>query len=100
MNCGPTSRKRWVLSHEAPAEHSCAPLVAVGRSAARPRARAAIAEPEQEVLVSVVSLWEARIKQSIGKLELPETFRADIEQGFRELQMKPLLHGRGSDRSA
>ena len=34
-----------------------------------PRARAAIAEPEQEVLVSVVSLWEARIKQSIGKLE-------------------------------
>lgn len=29
---------------------------------------------------------EARIKQSIGKLELPETFRADIaEQGFREL---------------
>jgi PIN domain nuclease of toxin-antitoxin system len=50
------------------------------------RARAAIAEPEQEVLVSVVSLWEARIKQSIGKLELPETFRADIaEQGFHEL---------------
>lgn len=36
--------------------------------------------------MSVVSLWEARIKQSIGKLELPETFRADIaEQGFREL---------------
>jgi PIN domain nuclease of toxin-antitoxin system len=51
-----------------------------------PVARAAIAEPEQEVLVSVVSLWEARIKQSLGKLELPETFRADIaEQGFREL---------------
>jgi PIN domain nuclease of toxin-antitoxin system len=51
-----------------------------------PRARAAIAEPEQEVLVSVASLWEARIKQSLGKLELPETFRADIaEQGFREL---------------
>ncbi len=36
--------------------------------------------------MSVVSLGEARIKQSLGNLELPETFRADIaEQGFREL---------------
>lgn len=51
-----------------------------------PRARATIAEPEQEVLVSVVSLWEARIKQSLGKLELPETFRSAIaDQGFHEL---------------
>ena len=48
-------------------------------------ARAAIAEPEREVLVSVASLWEARIKQSLGKLELPRAFRAAIaEQGFRE----------------
>jgi PIN domain nuclease of toxin-antitoxin system len=51
-----------------------------------PNARATIAEPEREVLVSVVSLWEARIKQSLGKLELPEAFRAAIaEQWFREL---------------
>jgi PIN domain nuclease of toxin-antitoxin system len=50
------------------------------------RARSQIAELEQEVLVSVVSLWEARIKQSLGKLELPATFRAAIaEQGFAEL---------------
>jgi PIN domain nuclease of toxin-antitoxin system len=50
------------------------------------RTRAIIAEPEQQVLVSVVSLWEARIKQSLGKLELPTTFREAIaEQGFHEL---------------
>ena len=48
--------------------------------------RAAIVEPDQEVLVSVASLWEARIKQSLGKLELPDGFRTAIaEQGFREL---------------
>jgi len=51
-----------------------------------PRARASIAEPEQEVLVSVASLWEARLKQSLGKLELPPAFRdAIVDQGFREL---------------
>lgn len=50
------------------------------------RARAAIAEPEHEVLVSVASLWEARIKESVGKLALPAGFRhAVADQGFREL---------------
>ena len=51
--------------------------------------RAAIIEPDQEVLVSVASLWEARIKESLGKLELPDGFRAAIaEQGFRELAVR------------
>lgn len=50
------------------------------------RTRKAIASPGVEVLVSVVSLWEARIKQSLGKLVLPDSFRTSIgEQGFREL---------------
>ena len=54
-----------------------------------PRARAAIIEPDREVLVSVASLWEARIKQTLGKLELPEGFRSAIaEQGFRELAVR------------
>jgi PIN domain nuclease of toxin-antitoxin system len=49
-------------------------------------ARAAISDPGGEVLVSVASLWEARIKESLGKLRLPKAFRAAIEdQGFREL---------------
>lgn len=51
-----------------------------------PRARGSIALPDVEVLVSVVSLWEARIKQALGKLDIPDSFRASIaEQGFREL---------------
>lgn len=32
----------------------------------------AIADPENDVRVSVVSAWEIAIKQSLGKLELPE----------------------------
>jgi PIN domain nuclease of toxin-antitoxin system len=42
-------------------------------------ARAAISDPGGEVLVSVASLWEARIKESLGKLRLPKAFRAAIE---------------------
>jgi len=33
------------------------------------RARSLISDPEQEILVSVVSLWEIAIKVRIGKLE-------------------------------
>ena len=38
-----------------------------------PTAAAAIAAPENEVLVSAASLWEISIKQELGKLELPGT---------------------------
>lgn len=50
------------------------------------RTRAAIADPDSLVFVSAVSVWEARIKQAIGKLELPPDF-ADVlsEQAFVEL---------------
>ena len=39
-----------------------------------PRARALIADPSNDVLISVVSLWEIVVKRRIGKLE------ADIGQ--------------------
>ena len=42
------------------------------------RARAAIADPTNECLVSVASCWEMAIKVSIGKLTLP----APVEQFF------------------
>ena len=34
-------------------------------------ARAAIANPENEPLISVASLWEIAIKRSLGRLETP-----------------------------
>jgi PIN domain nuclease of toxin-antitoxin system len=35
------------------------------------RARTAIADPDSEVWLGVVSLWEISIKQKIGRLDLP-----------------------------
>jgi PIN domain nuclease of toxin-antitoxin system len=40
-----------------------------------PVARDAIADPENEVLISIAGLWELKIKQSSGRLTLP----ADLE---------------------
>jgi PIN domain nuclease of toxin-antitoxin system len=37
-------------------------------------ARALISDPENVVFVSAVSLWEIWLKQSLGKLRLPEEF--------------------------
>jgi PIN domain nuclease of toxin-antitoxin system len=34
-------------------------------------ARALISEPENTVVVSAVSLWEIRLKESLGKLSAP-----------------------------
>jgi len=49
-------------------------------------ARAAIAEPEHTTFLSAVVLWEIRIKQALGKLDLPEGFREAVdEQRFAEL---------------
>jgi len=39
-----------------------------------PAVRAAIEEPENEVLLSIVSVWEIAIKTSIGKLHLAKPF--------------------------
>jgi PIN domain nuclease of toxin-antitoxin system len=38
------------------------------------QARGLIADPDNAVFVSAVSLWEIRLKQSLGKLQLPSDF--------------------------
>ncbi len=49
-------------------------------------ARAAIADPENTVFLSAVVVWEIRIKQSIGKLDLPDDFGEVLDaQRFAEL---------------
>jgi len=55
------------------------------------RARKAIADPENDVLVSVVSLWEAAIKVRIGKLEvdLQNLIANSVRAGFRVLDLTP-----------
>lgn len=56
------------------------------------RARASIADPNNEVLVSVVSLWEAAIKVRIGKLEvdLQNLIANSVRAGFRMLDLTPV----------
>jgi PIN domain nuclease of toxin-antitoxin system len=52
-------------------------------------ARDAIADTDNLVHVSAVSLWEITIKQGLGKLDLPADFEEALTaQGFRELPMK------------
>ena len=47
------------------------------------QALAAIKEPDNEVIVSVVSAWEIAIKRALGKLEAPENLKQMIEEaGF------------------
>lgn len=50
-------------------------------------ARAAIAEPANEVLVSVVSLWEIAVKLRVGKLvaDMEEILAAVTSGGFTRL---------------
>jgi len=47
--------------------------------ALQPRAREAIAEGSNLAFVSAASVWEIRIKQSLGKLEIPLDFREVLE---------------------
>lgn len=44
------------------------------------RAKEAIADLENEVLLSVASLWEMAIKVNIGKLKLPQPYGALIRE--------------------
>jgi PIN domain nuclease of toxin-antitoxin system len=82
------------------------------REAARPlsrRARAEIADGNNEILVSVVSLWEITIKRSLGKLTFPDDLETVIGEerfgllsiSFRHLQALdalPHLHRDPFDR--
>lgn len=52
-------------------------------------AQALIADPENHFLYSTVSLWEIRLKQSLGKLQLPANFTEALEaQAFDVLPLR------------
>jgi PIN domain nuclease of toxin-antitoxin system len=49
-----------------------------------------IGDPEHQVLYSAVSLWEIRLKQSLGKLRIPENFTEALDtQSFGALPLRP-----------
>ena len=51
-------------------------------------ARDAIADGRNLVFVSAVVIWEVRVKQSLGKLQLPSNFREVLDsQAFDELPL-------------
>jgi PIN domain nuclease of toxin-antitoxin system len=53
-------------------------------------ARAAIADPANEVLVSSASVWEIAIKRSLGKLKAPDSLIESIsEDGLIYLAITP-----------
>jgi PIN domain nuclease of toxin-antitoxin system len=47
-------------------------------------ARALIEEPENNIYLSVASIWEMAIKVSLGKLEMPSPFTDFIDEQLRE----------------
>lgn len=53
-------------------------------------ARAAIADPENRIVVSAVSVWEISIKRASGKLAFPDdTLRVLARTGFDTLDITP-----------
>jgi len=52
------------------------------------KARMLISDPENTVFVSAVSLWEVRLKESLGKLRVPEDF--DQRLAAQALEHLPL----------
>ena len=55
-----------------------------------PQARALIADPGNDILVSVVSFWEIVVKMRVGKLEadIKETVNACNKSGFIVLDVR------------
>jgi len=52
------------------------------------KARAAITDGSNLVFVSAVVIWEIRIKQALGKLEIPPDFRNVLDnQPFKQLDV-------------
>ena len=51
-------------------------------------AQIAIADPDNLIVLSAVVIWEIRIKQALGKLEIPSNFYRVIKnQGFELLSI-------------
>lgn len=44
------------------------------------RARNLLSAPENLVFISAASVWEVRIKQALGKIELPKNFAEALEE--------------------
>jgi PIN domain nuclease of toxin-antitoxin system len=72
-------------------------------------ARSLISEPENTVFVSAASLWEIWLKESIGKLRLPDDFEPRLAdepfeslpisaQHARQVALLPWLHRDPFDR--
>jgi PIN domain nuclease of toxin-antitoxin system len=58
----------------------------VGSPALGVAARSAIADPANEVLISIAALWELTIKESSGKLTLPDDLETMVaDEGFSVL---------------
>jgi len=52
-------------------------------------ARALMEDPDNTLFVSAVSVWEMRLKQSLGKLELPDDFDGRLAgEGFEALPLR------------
>jgi PIN domain nuclease of toxin-antitoxin system len=80
-----------------------------GSRALGPAARAAIADPANEVVFSIASSWELTIKSALGKLRFPADLETTLrDEGFgvlpvtfahlRELAALPPLHKDPFDR--
>src|SRR5216683_389312 len=80
-----------------------------GSRALGPAARAAIADSQNDVILSIASLWELTIKIALGKLTFPADLETTLgEEGFgmlpvtfahlRELATLPPLHKDPFDR--
>lgn len=52
------------------------------------RGQAVIADPENLIFVSAATLWELRIKEAIGKVELPPNFAEAVKnESFESLSV-------------
>lgn len=68
-------------------------LVDEGDAQLGEKAKAAVADPANEVYVSAASTWEISIKRALGKLKAPNDMDAIVErEGFSKLPIL-LFHG-------
>ena len=52
------------------------------------RVRSVLADPENLVFVSAASIWELRIKEGLGKVDLPTDFEETLDaQSFEQLSV-------------
>ncbi|RME63059.1 MAG: type II toxin-antitoxin system VapC family toxin [Caldilineae bacterium] len=58
-----------------------------------PQIRKDLEDPDNTLLLSVVSIWEMQIKHQLGKLELPLPLRSFVRSqlSFNDIQVLPLV---------